>query len=306
MRRPAYTIIELAVVLVVIGILATIAGVAISNALRSIQLNGAADKVASDLHFAQSMASSNGRWYGVRFKALGQAAADEVAGHFHLPFIESPAYAATVATPTMSPAGGTYSTDQSVAISCSTYNATIRYTTDGSTPTTSSPAYSSPIAVSGNGTTMTIRAMATRSGYTNSAIDTENYTITYPATTTTATTTTTGSTTTIITPTTTTTTLLRGNNYSVFTFTGTAETAIPDPGNANQSLTVNLNTTYPGVTITAVNIAGGNTVVFNPVGTPYNAQYGAALSSEGVVTLSNGSNTVTVRIAPDTGRIFVQ
>ena len=79
-----------------------------------------------------------------------------------------------VATPTFSPAGGTYSTAQSVTISCATSGATIRYTTDGSTPTSSSTVYSGPITVS---KTTTIKAYATASGMTDSAVATATYTI---------------------------------------------------------------------------------------------------------------------------------
>ena len=50
-----------------------------------------------------------------------------------------------VATPTLDPSAGTYQTDQNVALSCDTSGATIHYTTDGTTPTTSSATYSSPI-----------------------------------------------------------------------------------------------------------------------------------------------------------------
>jgi len=54
-------------------------------------------------------------------------------------------------TTTASPAGGTYSTSQSVTLSCTDVGSgcdKIYYTTDGSTPTTSSPVYSSPISIS--------------------------------------------------------------------------------------------------------------------------------------------------------------
>src|SRR5437667_125783 len=78
-----------------------------------------------------------------------------------------------VATPTFSPAGGTFASPQSVAIPDATPGATIYYTTDGSTPTTASPAYSGPILVM---QTTTIQAMATASGMTNSAVASATYT----------------------------------------------------------------------------------------------------------------------------------
>ena len=79
----------------------------------------------------------------------------------------------TVATPTFSPAGGTYYEPQTVSIDCSTEGATIYYTTDGSEPTTESSVYSSPISVS---TTTTIKAMAVKEGLDNSAVAVATYT----------------------------------------------------------------------------------------------------------------------------------
>jgi len=82
-------------------------------------------------------------------------------------------------TPTFDPPGGTYSSDQSVSISCTTSGATIYYTIDGSTPTTSSPQYSGPISVAGDGTTMTIKAIAAKTGYTASNVASATYRISY-------------------------------------------------------------------------------------------------------------------------------
>jgi len=82
------------------------------------------------------------------------------------------------ATPTFSPAAGTYSSAQSVTISDTTTGATIYYTTNGTTPTTSSTAYSGAISVSGS---ETINAIAVASGYSNSAVGTAAYTITSAA-----------------------------------------------------------------------------------------------------------------------------
>ena len=85
-----------------------------------------------------------------------------------------------VATPTFSPAAGSYGTDQSVTIS-STAGSTIHFTIDGTTPTAGSSVYSAPISIAGNGTTLTIKAFAIETGMTDSAVTTAAYTITYPA-----------------------------------------------------------------------------------------------------------------------------
>ncbi len=82
--------------------------------------------------------------------------------------------ASTASTPTFSPFAGTYTTSQSVTISDSTPGATIYYTTNGTTPTTSSSVYSEPITVS---STETLQAIAVASGYSNSSVASATYTI---------------------------------------------------------------------------------------------------------------------------------
>ena len=77
-------------------------------------------------------------------------------------------------TPTFSPVAGTYTSAQSVTISCSTPSSTIYYTSDGSTPTPLSTVYSGPISVS---VSETLRAIATAAGYTQSAVGGAAYTI---------------------------------------------------------------------------------------------------------------------------------
>ena len=64
---------------------------------------------------------------------------------------------AAVETPTFSVASGIYNSNQSVTITCATDGATIYYTTDGSTPTSSSTAYSSSISIT---QTTTLKAIA--------------------------------------------------------------------------------------------------------------------------------------------------
>ena len=73
----------------------------------------------------------------------------------------------TVATPTISISGTT------ATISCATSGATIYYTTNGNTPTTSSTQYSSPITLSG---ACTIKAIAVKSGMTTSQVAQATYT----------------------------------------------------------------------------------------------------------------------------------
>ena len=79
-----------------------------------------------------------------------------------------------VAVPVASPKGGTYSGEQTVVLTCATDGATIRYTTDGTNPTTLSPGYTAPFKISASAT---LKAVAIKSGLTDSAVMTENYII---------------------------------------------------------------------------------------------------------------------------------
>lgn len=80
----------------------------------------------------------------------------------------------TVATPVISPAGGTYSTAQSVTIACSTAGSTIRYTIDGTEPSAASTEYKTAITVAA---TTTVKAKAFLSGMNDSQTATAAYTI---------------------------------------------------------------------------------------------------------------------------------
>jgi Chitobiase/beta-hexosaminidase C-terminal domain len=80
----------------------------------------------------------------------------------------------TLPTPTISPAGGTYTTAQSVTISDTTSGTTIYYTTNGTTPTTSSTKYTGPITVS---VSETLEAIAVETGHSNSAVAVASFSI---------------------------------------------------------------------------------------------------------------------------------
>ena len=79
------------------------------------------------------------------------------------------------AAPTFSPAAGAYGPAQTVTISTTTSGATIRYTTNGTTPSsTVGTVYSSPVTIS---STCTLEAIAYETGYSNSTVTSGVYTI---------------------------------------------------------------------------------------------------------------------------------
>jgi hypothetical protein len=82
--------------------------------------------------------------------------------------------APAAAAPTFTPAPGGYSTGQTVTLSETTSGATIYYTLNGTTPTTSSSIYSGPINVP---STTTIEAIAAAPGLNNSPLAVGDYTI---------------------------------------------------------------------------------------------------------------------------------
>lgn len=81
---------------------------------------------------------------------------------------------AVVATPVLVPATENFLNSVSVTITCATVGASIYYTTDGSTPSSGSTLYTGPISVSA---TTTIKAIAELTGYVNSAVASEVYTL---------------------------------------------------------------------------------------------------------------------------------
>lgn len=82
-------------------------------------------------------------------------------------------YSLVVATPGISPPGGTVSFPITITLTTDTSGATIYYTINGSTPTTSSILYSAPFDLTYS---TTVKAFAVKSGMSDSAVATEIYT----------------------------------------------------------------------------------------------------------------------------------
>jgi glucose/arabinose dehydrogenase len=82
---------------------------------------------------------------------------------------------AAVATPTISPNGGSFTGSVSVTLATTTGGATIRYTTDGSTPSSSvGTVYAGPFSLTTNAT---VKAIAVAAGLTDSAVATASFTV---------------------------------------------------------------------------------------------------------------------------------
>ena len=78
----------------------------------------------------------------------------------------------TVATPTFSPAAGTYAPPLFVSVSTATSGATLRYTLDGTDPTSMSPVYQSPVRVDAS---TTVKAKAFKASFTPSTTSSSAY-----------------------------------------------------------------------------------------------------------------------------------
>ncbi len=87
--------------------------------------------------------------------------------------VSSASYSLYLFAPTFSPHGGTFNTPRPITITAAD-GATVRYTTDNTDPTESSPVYSGPVTLSAP---TILKAKAFRSGWTASATTTAVYTI---------------------------------------------------------------------------------------------------------------------------------
>lgn len=81
--------------------------------------------------------------------------------------------------PIVNSPAGTYAADLNLTLSAPVGGATVYYTTDGSEPTAASPVYSAPIPINAHGTTVTVKAYCSLSGFLPSRVFTGVYSIQY-------------------------------------------------------------------------------------------------------------------------------
>lgn len=115
-------------------------------------------------------------------KDLGTSGKDSLYGYglITAPSSSTTTTTTSVAIPTASAAAGTYTSSQTVTLSDTTSGVSIYYTLDGTTPTSSSKSYSSPITIS---STTTLKAVAIDSSGNSSSVLSVLYTISQSTTT---------------------------------------------------------------------------------------------------------------------------
>ena len=96
------------------------------------------------------------------------------------------------------------------------------------------------------------------------------------------------------------------NTYTVYQTDGVADTVITDPSRPGEDFVIDINDYYNGVVISGLILGGGSKLEFDPLGTPFDDRLGLAFTREVAVVLSYRTLSREVRVAPETGRIFIQ
>lgn len=87
--------------------------------------------------------------------------------------IAEAAYELKVATPTITPNGAAFEESQTVTLACTNSDVTIKYTLDGTEPTSASTTYTNALELTA---TTTVKAFATKEGWTDSEVATATFT----------------------------------------------------------------------------------------------------------------------------------
>ncbi|MCR4614183.1 MAG: chitobiase/beta-hexosaminidase C-terminal domain-containing protein [Bacteroidaceae bacterium] len=126
---------------------------------------------SSDITFEPSTGTewATGAYYKFTFNVTVSQSSNKFVQFSGVKFY-APSASNAVATPTISPNGGTFATSQEVAITCTTSGATIQYSIDGGNNWQN---YSSPFTIT---ETTTVQAKATKSGMTDSGTATATFT----------------------------------------------------------------------------------------------------------------------------------
>lgn len=128
-------------------------------------LDGTKPTASSTLYTGAIPLTGNGISKAIKAIAFKDGASSPIgSGLYRINYI-------AVDTPTFSPVAALYLSQQNISISTTTVGANIYYTTDGTTPTTGSILYSSPIHIWGIAG-RTIKAIATKTGFADSAVAT--------------------------------------------------------------------------------------------------------------------------------------
>jgi len=123
------------------------------------------------LNYAFRIAATTLNWWGISVETAGTGGVGTVT----VCNFSTGGTVSQTSAPTFSPGGGTYTVAQNVTIISATSGASIRYTLDNSTPSeTAGTTYSGPVNIS---STATLRAIAYKSGFTDSGVTSATYTI---------------------------------------------------------------------------------------------------------------------------------
>ncbi|MCE9612865.1 MAG: chitobiase/beta-hexosaminidase C-terminal domain-containing protein [Lentisphaerae bacterium] len=115
--------------------------------------------------------------YSTPFALNASATVKAIAAHSDLAdsAVTSATFTLGVATPTITPNGGTYDDSVDVTLASATPGTTFYYTTDGTPPTTGSTLYGGPFALTADAN---IQVLAVKSGLSDSAVASASFTVT--------------------------------------------------------------------------------------------------------------------------------